>query len=310
MERWQEASPLSAATTAPSTSPWAGSAPTPNSNTRCCTATRTFCDNDLIAQAGSGFNDRSSARTRVFDRHWNQGFEWLLWLDSDILITNPAIRLEPIIEKYAPDGSNVHVMLTKDWGGQQPNPGAMFIQVSPQGKAFLQKWITHIELHDFHDDLLAIRDGMIPKQEPEVAYIGWIPQHEINSYPHLSLVHEPWNETTGEHHRSHARWEPGHLLVHVINCLRQYHLIDSESCDGIAAWYWQHFNNEYWQHFNNEFGKLVTKFPHVRKQLKALKKGKAEGQPLDWTLAFPAERCDSFMEASSKDKAAATAAAQ
>jgi len=196
-------------------------------------------DQDLVTSSMT-FQQKSASRIAIFKRHWHQ-YEWLLWTDADVLVTNPEIRLEDVIAKHAPDGSGKHVIVSKDWGGRQVNPGVTFLRTSTEGRQFLEAWEEEIALNEHHDDLLAVRDGIEKKHRPELEYVQFVSQEELNSYPHLTLKHEGYNSTTVEHHESHHLWKDGDLFVHVVNCLRQYTLLDAPCCNGIAAFYWAEF---------------------------------------------------------------------
>uniref|UniRef100_A0A7S1XFF9 Nucleotide-diphospho-sugar transferase domain-containing protein n=1 Tax=Compsopogon caeruleus TaxID=31354 RepID=A0A7S1XFF9_9RHOD len=199
-----------------------------------------FMDNDLLNNK-MNFNQKSASRIALFRRHWND-YEWLLWTDADVLLTNPKITFDSLIDKHAPQGSNIHVIMSKDWGGRQVNPGVCFIRTSPEGKSFVDRWEKEIEKNKIHDDLLAIRDGMERDKAPELNYVAFVKQSVLNSYPEMILKHLPYNSTTVEHDPSHELWKSGDLFVHVVNCLRQSWRIDSPCCDGIAARYWLEFH--------------------------------------------------------------------
>mmetsp|Transcript_4360 Transcript_4360/g.13188 ORF Transcript_4360/g.13188 Transcript_4360/m.13188 type:complete len:388 (+) Transcript_4360:310-1473(+) len=200
-----------------------------------------FLDNELLNNKMS-FQQRSGSRIQSFRRHWND-YDWLVWTDADVLITNPEISFADIVKQYAPEGSGKHVIMSRDWGGRQVNPGVTFLRTSPEGKAFLDRWEKEIALAQHNDDLLAIKHGM-QRDRPaeELKYLQFVPQHVLNSYPKDELKFENFNQKTVEHHSSHEFWEPGHLFVHVVNCLRQSpYKLDAACCDGIAARYWFEF---------------------------------------------------------------------
>jgi len=231
-----------------------------------------FLDNDLL-EHNMSFQQKSGSRIAVFRRHWND-YDWLLWTDADVLLTNPEIRLEDIIEEHAPDGSGIHLLMSKDWGGRQVNPGVSLIRTSPEGKQFLDRWEAEIQTARYHDDLLAIKEGMEKNKDPELQYLKFVPQHVLNSYPADSLKYEAYNSTTVEHNRSHEFWEPGHLFVHVVNCLRQSpHILDAQCCDGIAARYWYEFNSR------------------LQKMLSKDDEGKVKDYSSDWTANFKEFLC-------------------
>eukprot|EP00189_Rhodosorus_marinus_P003513 CAMPEP_0113954856 /NCGR_PEP_ID=MMETSP0011_2-20120614/892_1 /TAXON_ID=101924 /ORGANISM="Rhodosorus marinus" /LENGTH=338 /DNA_ID=CAMNT_0000964245 /DNA_START=257 /DNA_END=1273 /DNA_ORIENTATION=+ /assembly_acc=CAM_ASM_000156 len=233
-----------------------------------------FLDNDLLERKMS-FQQKSGSRIAVFRRHWND-YDWLLWTDADVLLTNPEIRLEDVIEEHAPEGSGIHVLMSKDWGGRQVNPGVSMIRTTPEGKEFLDRWEAEIQTARYNDDLLAIKEGMERNKDPELKYLKFVPQHVLNSYPADSLKYEPYNSTTVEHNRSHEFWEPGHLFVHVVNCLRQSpHLLDAQCCDGIAA--------RYWYEFNSRLEKMLNK--------KDDEEDKVKDYSSDWTANFKEFLC-------------------
>lgn len=58
------------------------------------------------------FQQKSGSRIAAFRRHWND-YEWLIWTDSDVLLTNPGKKLEAIVDKYAPEDSGAHEVTAK-----------------------------------------------------------------------------------------------------------------------------------------------------------------------------------------------------
>eukprot|EP00180_Rhodochaete_pulchella_P002580 Plantae.Rhodophyta-Rhodochaete_pulchella.ctg39631.p2 GENE.Plantae.Rhodophyta-Rhodochaete_pulchella.ctg39631~~Plantae.Rhodophyta-Rhodochaete_pulchella.ctg39631.p2 ORF type:complete len:377 (+),score=97.02 Plantae.Rhodophyta-Rhodochaete_pulchella.ctg39631:25-1131(+) len=244
-----------------------------------------FIGNDLL-RPGMSFSQKSAVRIELFRRHWDE-FDWLMWTDADVLFTNPDISLYQVISKAIPPElvNDKHVIMSKDWGGRQVNPGVSLIRTTPQGKEFLDRWEAEIREANSHDDLLAIRDGMEKKKAPELKYVVFVEQHVLNSYPHLTLKHEPYNESTAEHHKSHQLWQPGHLMVHVVNCLRQWHKIDEHACNGVAAYYWTEFMTRLENAQQTMAVRQDMDFDMEREVLK------------DWTLRFRADLClDGFGE--------------
>lgn len=69
----------------------------------------------------------------------------------------------------------VHVLMSKDWGGRQVNPGVSFLRTSREGKQFLDRWEAEITTANHHDDLLAIRDGIEKKRLP----VSWKQKKQI-----------------------------------------------------------------------------------------------------------------------------------
>eukprot|EP00184_Porphyridium_aerugineum_P002187 CAMPEP_0184696018 /NCGR_PEP_ID=MMETSP0313-20130426/3454_1 /TAXON_ID=2792 /ORGANISM="Porphyridium aerugineum, Strain SAG 1380-2" /LENGTH=372 /DNA_ID=CAMNT_0027154567 /DNA_START=95 /DNA_END=1209 /DNA_ORIENTATION=- len=198
-----------------------------------------FSDHDLLDEKMS-FQQKSGIRIAAFRRHMDD-HDWLMWLDTDVLIVNANKSLDTIVNSYAPEGSGKFVIISKDWGGRQVNPGVTLLSTSKEGRAFVDQWENEINLVHSHDDLLAIRDGMEKNNDPELEYVRWVRQNVLNSYAQVELLHQPFNSTTVEHHESHDLWKPGDQFVHVVNCLRQYHRLDSVCCDGIASYYYYQF---------------------------------------------------------------------
>ncbi|KAA8494694.1 hypothetical protein FVE85_2935 [Porphyridium purpureum] len=198
-----------------------------------------FSDSDLLSDKMS-FTQKSGSRIAAFRRHLDD-YDWLLWLDTDVLITNASMSLESLVDLYAPPGSGHFVVLSRDWGGRQVNPGVTLLSTGREGRAFLDRWAVEIGLVDRNDDLMAIREGMEKKHAPELEYVSWVPQQVLNSYAHLELEHQPFDRNTVEHHKSHHLWTQGDQFVHVVNCLRQSHKLDHACCNGIAAFYYVEF---------------------------------------------------------------------
>eukprot|EP00457_Paulinella_chromatophora_P007823 gb/GEZN01007849.1/.p1 GENE.gb/GEZN01007849.1/~~gb/GEZN01007849.1/.p1 ORF type:complete len:445 (-),score=48.91 gb/GEZN01007849.1/:101-1435(-) len=199
-------------------------------------------DNDVLQRKANNFNAKSAGRIDVYRKHMDKGYDWIVWTDGDVLVTNPRFRLEDVIQRYAPEGSDKHMIMARDWGGGQAQTGVMFLKCSKEGREFLDEWEHQIELDKIHDDLLAIKTMESKRIQPYYGWMGWTKDMwELQSYPHLEL-REHYNAKGGsEHSSSHAIWMHGDFMVHVVNCLRQSYKIDVASCDGIAAWYWNYF---------------------------------------------------------------------
>jgi hypothetical protein len=174
-----------------------------------------FTDNDLVG-AVKGWHKKSAARIAVLNRHFDDGYEWVVWSDSDILITNPARTFDEIVDKWAPAELNKHVILTKDWGGAQIQTGTMFIKCSPEGRKFIDTWAQAIKDHDFGDDLLGLIQ-LEKDNDPVMEYIVYTDnQDEFNPYAHLTL-RDVFTMEGPEHSDSHDLWEKGDIMVRVLS---------------------------------------------------------------------------------------------
>jgi len=168
-------------------------------------------------------------------RHWHE-FDWLVWTDVDVLVTNAGQLLEDIVSQA---DSSQHVILSRDWGDVQLAPSVTFIRTSEEGHAFLQRWASEIEQQESKNEMLALRDGMQAKQAPEMQYVKYVSQQLINPYVNLVLKHEDgYNQSSPEHNTAHAFWKEGNLFVHIVDCISKCpEVLDAACCNGIAALY-------------------------------------------------------------------------
>ncbi len=73
------------------------------------------------------------AKVDVLKKHLHD-FDWLVWIDSDLLIMNFKIRLETFI----PRNDDIDIVITSDKNGI--NAGIFFWRNSPSGHETLDKW--------------------------------------------------------------------------------------------------------------------------------------------------------------------------
>mmetsp|Transcript_13075 Transcript_13075/g.35195 ORF Transcript_13075/g.35195 Transcript_13075/m.35195 type:complete len:384 (+) Transcript_13075:26-1177(+) len=172
-------------------------------------------------------------------KHWD-AFEWVIWTDIDVLITNAQLPLESIVAMV---DDNKHVVLSRDWGETQISPAVMMVRTTAEGLAFMKRLASEVANNGSRRSvLLALRDGMQAARAAEMEFVQFVPQHLINAYPKVVFKHEPYNESTPEHNPSHAFWSAGDLFVHVVNCVAQApDNIDVSCCNGIAAFYHRQF---------------------------------------------------------------------
>ena len=79
-------------------------------------------------------------------------FDYLIWIDADILIMNSEIQLEQFIEKY----ENFDIICGSDW--KMINTGVLFIKNTEFSKEFLQK------VYDNEFD---------PEEDKHQRYLNW-----------------------------------------------------------------------------------------------------------------------------------------
>ncbi len=134
--------------------------------------------------------------------------EWLFVSDADVVITNPTIQLDKIIEKYESVKSTVWLVLVKDLYGNINN-GNMWIRVCNRSLEFLYEvWAqTQFIHHRWWENAAMIH--VIQKPEWSNGVILEINDRLFNSYVDIG-------STTPLTPEQKARtWQPGDFLVHL-----------------------------------------------------------------------------------------------
>lgn len=129
-------------------------------------------------------------------------FEWILWLDADVLITNFATRLD----EFVPQDDNIDLVMSRDCANL--NLGVFLLRSSPSSLDLLEEVYNgaHITNETIHHvwwenksfiDLYNASEGVRNRT-------SLLPQKAINSYP---------IEHTGCFDASH-KWSEGDFIVH------------------------------------------------------------------------------------------------
>jgi len=192
-----------------------------------------FYSDPTLFNSTMSWGQRSAIRLILY-RKYLPRYEWVYWSDSDVLIVNPAKRLEMLVD-------NEHdAVISKDWGGAQTNPGSMLLRNSPGGWELLKTWEEFIAKPEtYHDDLIAF-EKMIHEREDMNKKVKWVRQKEINAYPGMGPRDKTYDDLLKPENR-HDLHQPGDFVVHVVNCLRDGGTKDPICCAGLAAQYFRDF---------------------------------------------------------------------
>ncbi|CAD7697635.1 unnamed protein product [Ostreobium quekettii] len=115
-------------------------------------------------------------------------YDWVFWMDSDSVVTNPDIKLESIL----PAGERLDFIVTKDPAGY--NAGMWFIRNSPWSHKFLRTWwgmssFVRKAGDTKSGDNDALKHILANMDETELEeHVGVAPQCTFNSYVFKSSV--------------------------------------------------------------------------------------------------------------------------
>mmetsp|Transcript_2024 Transcript_2024/g.3010 ORF Transcript_2024/g.3010 Transcript_2024/m.3010 type:complete len:322 (-) Transcript_2024:649-1614(-) len=161
-------------------------------------------------------------------------YDWVIWMDSDIFITNYTISIEEIIEKskgYSHDKNYPHFIASAhghfDNNGITFNTGVAFVRCSDEALQLLNYILTireeknqqhYVSVWDMQGPLITARHI----DETSRKAITLIPSKLINAspYPHMTptkdLIDCPKNECPK------GWWEPGDFLVHFPGVVKEF----------------------------------------------------------------------------------------
>jgi glycosyltransferase involved in cell wall biosynthesis len=125
-------------------------------------------------------------------------YDYIVWMDADIFIANPKIKLEDIINKYPRD---IYYCKDPNW---ELNSGVLIFKNSAKSKDILQKWWDKRLITtqgSFRDDLKADQGRLIDTLK-ENGSLDQLPYWLMNSHPSL--------------------YKPGDFIVHFMG----YHPMD------------------------------------------------------------------------------------
>lgn len=133
--------------------------------------------------------------------------EWLMWIDDDIMITNPSIKLESFVAKYP----HYDLIIAKD-ALVPMNNGIFLIRNNNWAKKFLMDvWITGA-----YRNLLTRGESLLEQQTMTDLYdqkkeykdkIVIIPQRELNSFLRSA---KDYPDDPQE-----SKWQPGDFVAHI-----------------------------------------------------------------------------------------------
>lgn len=139
-------------------------------------------------------------------------YDWCVWIDDDIYITNPSIPLEKFIQEY---GKTAHLIISaqkcKPITSTDINTGLFFIKNSEWSKDLLQK-IWDIGNNRYNKETgsfweqSALAELMETKTYKDSPYIARIPARIIQSL--LTLLFKGDTSDQGQ-------WQPGDFAAHL-----------------------------------------------------------------------------------------------
>eukprot|EP00232_Nephroselmis_pyriformis_P028477 CAMPEP_0182867822 /NCGR_PEP_ID=MMETSP0034_2-20130328/8941_1 /TAXON_ID=156128 /ORGANISM="Nephroselmis pyriformis, Strain CCMP717" /LENGTH=349 /DNA_ID=CAMNT_0025000203 /DNA_START=165 /DNA_END=1210 /DNA_ORIENTATION=- len=162
--------------------------------------------------------------------------EWVWWSDADVLVQNPAVRLET----YVDDSHDI--VLSQNWEGCEVSPASLLVRNSEVGWQFIAAWEQLIDDNPGKDDSWAI-NRLLELWESKDR-IKVVAQYLINALPDMDLEPGPKCTPTLMPQLTQAlepnRYEEGDFAVNLEECLalradplQKYEL----GCSGLAAWY-------------------------------------------------------------------------
>lgn len=113
-------------------------------------------------------------------------YEWVVWIDTDCLITNPNFSLESIIQKYP----NKELLVAEEVfpSRKNPNTGVLFVKNTDFSKQFLKDWYSQTSfIGSVWEDQSALHDMLQKQTYPEIALC---PQKQFNSM----YINHTWSD--------------------------------------------------------------------------------------------------------------------
>jgi len=149
----------------------------------------------------------------VLDLLKDDRYEWVVWFDDDIFITNPEIKLEELIEKY---GKNVDLILSSHKVNpslcNDINSGLFLVKNTQWSKEFFNK-VWDIGNHRYNQESgsfweqSAIMDLLSKNGEYyNSSHINMVPARKIQSY--ITLL---FKDDKGDY----GQWKPGDFVAHL-----------------------------------------------------------------------------------------------
>jgi len=120
-------------------------------------------------------------------------FDWIFWIDSDIMLANPNIKLETFLPPLIND--EIHLIISKDDNGL--NAGIFFLRVHTWSLSFMMRSSVYTYYNKprllFYSDQASMNNVLVENESDKEHYI-LVPQKWFNMY--LNKV------------------EPGYFLIH------------------------------------------------------------------------------------------------
>lgn len=130
-------------------------------------------DYDLVPLEYSVYYNKIAAMYQAIKSDIN--FEWVLYLDADAIITNHAIKIEEIIDKYP----NKEIIMATDLNGQ--NNGVVLIKNTPIMADYLQECFMDRQFfHSKNPEQAAMFLNLAKDKYKDK--IGWETMHFFNAY--------------------------------------------------------------------------------------------------------------------------------
>eukprot|EP00808_Paulinella_micropora_P023647 g12583.t1 len=203
------------------------------------------------------------------EQKWDAGYEWLVWLNYEVLFTNPRQQLLEILDAHATD--NTQLVFSRDQHGKIMT-GLLAVRVSERSKQLLKDWKKLLEASPDGDVSDLLEEAI---NQADITAV--LSSREILSFASRQLRNQPQYplaDLPGE-----VKWQDGDLAVWIKGCL-PISRNDEAACNGVATNYWHHFRVEL-ESFHRESQQREGVEPFDM----------AEADAKNWLLAFPADQC-------------------
>jgi hypothetical protein len=136
-------------------------------------------------------------------------YDWYVWLDDDLIITNPQISIESLIQKYGKEP--VHFIIgahkTVPVDMYDVNTGVFIVRQSEWSKEFLRQiWAMGTAEKYLVWEQSAVQDLMSSAEYARSPHINRVPGRTIQSI--LTLLNK-------RDRRDYGQWQPGDFIAHM-----------------------------------------------------------------------------------------------
>lgn len=142
---------------------------------------------------------------------------WVVWMDSDVLITNPRVSLEYLVARYAAGGFHgIDVVLAED--PEHPiNAGVFFVRNNAGGRAFVRAVEALYPL--YKDSCLPEQSAMAAVAFPAEPWPACVVHRQAGAHPHPKIAVAPQRAFDSFQHPGRpfppeAQWQPGDFVAH------------------------------------------------------------------------------------------------